>query len=370
MNEILNELTSFVYSYSAQHPGCSKSEIAEATASRFKLKRARSVFFRPEFSIRFSTAKGTSFSNVVLSLSALRNYDQAPFIVCVVRREDVQLLLANTTFLNKISHSSHQLQIDNIRGSFLGNNIVRVYDGIENSPENFDILFDIHCQFTWEENLVRLVERTNAIVPTGIRFNPSEQEEQKILDAPEIAKMLTNHQEYLQLYDRLNELVQNNKDAILKAAKIDNVNLRGNEIEQIITRAGNFHSLEDLSWTLDIGPEVKIDIKTKILTLASCPKGYNIEKVLKQLSVGNTVISFFFIGIHIEAGYILTCLISIFDQTILNLTRIQFHWAGRNSRGVTQLTRDLKPIFNPNFSENIDIAQAKQFLKNLINIKP
>jgi len=369
LNKILSELISFIRSYAANNPGCSKAEIAKETTSRFDLKKTRSVYYRPEFAIRFSTASGRSFSNVVLSLSALQKYDHLPFIVCVVRNRSVELLLANSTFLKKISHSSQQLRTDNIRGSFLGHDILREYNDIKNSPENFDILFEIHNQFTWQENLIRLIERTNAISPTGQRFIPSKEQRRNILKSPKIANLLSNHPEYLQLYNDLDRLVREKESEILKAAQIDNINLRGNTIEQIVTRAGNFHSLEDITRTLDLGPAVKIDIKTKILTLASSPKAYNIDKVLKELATGKTVFSFFFIGIDIEANTIKTCLVSIFDQTILRATRVQFHWAGRNSRGVTQLTGDFSPIFDSGFSEAIDTFSAEKFLKKLIGLK-
>ena len=277
--------------------------------------------------------------------------------------------MANTTFLKKISHSSHQLRVDNIRGSFLGHDILRRYDDIENAPENFDTLFEIHNQFTWAENLVSLVERTNAITPSGARFIPSREQEKKILESPKTAKLLSKHPEYIQLYNELDALVRGKECEILEAAQIDNINLRGNAIEQIITKAGNFHSLEDISRTLILGPEVKIDIKTKILALASSPKAYNIDKVLKELATGNVVFSFFFIGIDVEASNIKTCLVSIFDRTILEATRVQFHWAGRNSRGVTQLTGDFVSIFNPHFSEAVDVPLAQKFLKELIDLK-
>lgn len=116
--------------------------------------------------------------------------------------------MTNTTFLKKISHSSHQLRVGNIRGSFLGHDILRRYDDIENKLENFETLFEIHSQFTWEENLVRLVERTNAITPTGARFIPSREQERNILKSPEIAKLLGKHPEYLKLYDELDGLVR------------------------------------------------------------------------------------------------------------------------------------------------------------------
>jgi len=373
MNEALTKLTSFLQSYAIKHSGYSKEQIAKATVTHFNLTKTRSVFHCPKFAIRFSSASGTSFSNVVLSLSVLKKYDSVPFIVCiirVVRPKEVELLLANATFLKKISHSSQRLRVDNIRGSFLGHDIMRTYNGIENTPNNFDVLFKTHTQITWEDNIARLVKKTNAIVPTGIRFEPSNQEKQNILNAPKIAASLSKHPEYRQVYNTLNKLVHDNKNAILKAGKIDNVNRRGNTIEQIITKVGNFHSLDDVSWTLSIGPEVKIDIKTKILTLSSSPKGYNIDKVLKSLAIGNTVISFFFIGINVEKKYIVTCLVSIFDRTILNATRLQFHWAGRNSRGVAQLTGDLTSIFNRDFLESIDIPKAIAFLQKLISLKP
>jgi hypothetical protein len=341
------------------------------TVSRFGLEKwGRSVYHRSEFAIRFSTANVKSFSNTVLGLSTLQKFDHLPFIVCLVRTGSIELLLANTTFLKKISHSSHQLRVDNIRGSFLGHDILRQYDDIENKPENFEALFEIHSQFTWEQNIVRLVERTNAITPTGARFTPSEEQKRKILQSPDIAKLLSEHPEYRQLYDELDGLVRDKECEILEATKIDNINLRGNAIEQIITKAGNFHGLEDISRTLLLGPQVKIDIKTKILALSSSPAAYNIDKLLRELANGNTVMSFFFVGIDIEAGNIKTCLVSIFDRTILKATRVQFHWAGRNSRGVTQLTGDFVSIFNPDFSEDIDVSLVKDFLMKLIDLKP
>jgi hypothetical protein len=279
-------------------------------------------------------------------------------------------LMANTTFLKKISHSSQQLTVDNVRGSFLGHDITRIYSDLANVPANFDALFALHARLTWDENLVRLVEQTNAIIATGVRFEPSPEQTQRILYAPEIAHLLSQHPEYLQLHTDLNQLVQENKEAILAAGHIDNVNLRGNAIEQIITQTGNFHSIEDASRTLRIGTEVKIDIKTKILSLSSSPKGYNIDKTLKALSSGNTVVSFFFVGVNTEEEFVVICLVSIFDKVILNATRIQFHWAGRNSRGVTQLSGDLKSLFGPEFAEEVDVSAAQSFLQKLIDLKP
>jgi hypothetical protein len=45
---------------------------------------------------------------------------QNRFFVCVVRQSENELLLSNSTFLKKISHSSHELSLTNIKGSFNG----------------------------------------------------------------------------------------------------------------------------------------------------------------------------------------------------------------------------------------------------------
>jgi len=345
----------------------SKEELAAAVTSSFKLTKRRRVYVGEGFAIRFSTASGKSFSNTVLALSALKDYDNLPFIVCVVRPTSIELLLANTTFLRKISHSSHRLRENNVRGSFLGHDILRSYDDIENTPEMFSKLFAIHQEFTWEENLRRLVEATNNIAPTGVRFSPTEAEQTNILASAGIAHSLSQHSEYLGLRITLDEIVLKNQTAIIEAGRIDNVNQRGNTIEQIITDAGNFHGLQDISFTLTIGTTVLVDVKTKIITLTSCPKGYNIDKILASLAAGDTVFSFFFVGLDLAAETIVTCLVSILDETILGATKIQFHWAGRNSRGVTQLTGGLTPIFDKGFRETINVPEAQAFLQKLLD---
>ena len=268
----LFQLVAFLREYAQQHPGCAKDSLARATATRFGLVRERSVFTGRDFSIRFSTASGGSFSNVVISLSTLKKYDHLPFIVCVVRPRGVEPLLANATFLKKVSHSSHQLRLDNVRGSILGHDILRQYEGTENAPDNFDNLFAVHQGFTWDENLARLVERTTAIAATGIRFEPTAAERLRILSSATLARSVSGP-EFLQLERDLSDAVRTRSNAIIEAAQTDNINERGNGIEQIITESENVHTLQDLTRRLSSGTEIRIDIKTKVFGLASDPKG-------------------------------------------------------------------------------------------------
>jgi hypothetical protein len=56
----------------------------------------------------------------------------------------VQTFLANSTFIRKISHSSHKLTESNIRGTILGHDISREYEGIANVPANSATLYESH----------------------------------------------------------------------------------------------------------------------------------------------------------------------------------------------------------------------------------
>jgi hypothetical protein len=243
---------------------------------------------------------------------------------------------------------------------------MRECNGIANAPQNFKELFSMHQAFSREENLARLVEATGNIAPTGVRFAPSEEERLRILSSVDLALSLSQNAEYLDLGTNLKDKALQNSSKILSAARIENINKRGNIIEQIITGAANVHGLADLFFTLRGGTRVLVDVKTKVLALTSSPKGYNIDKFIAALAGGNTVFAFFFIGADVENRRVVTRLISVFDKTILNATRIRYHWAGRNSRGVTQLTGDLTPVFEGGFRELIEPHNAKGFLQKLI----
>lgn len=363
----LYEFVSFVSVFCAENPRSSKAAVAAAAADAFGLTRERSLYVGTTFSVRFSVASGAGLSNTILSLSALRPHDARPFVVCALRAVGPEFLLANTTFLRKVSHSSRELALDNIRGSFNGSDIIREIDGVKNEPRNFAALFALHSAFTWDENLARLVEATGNIVGTGRRFPVGEAERALILAAPEVAARLSEHDEYLEVGRRLTAALLARQDDVLAAGAIDNVNLRGNRIEQLLTDAGHFHRIDDIVFTLKIGAKVVVDIKTKVLTLQASPKAYNIDKYLALLAQGSTVMSFFFVGLDLPRQSVASCFVSTLDRTILEATKVQHHWAGRNSRGVTQLAGSL-PIFEPGFKETIDVERARARLQAFIDI--
>jgi hypothetical protein len=366
-----------------------KSNLANLVKDEFKLTKDRSVFYNSQFAIRFSKADSVNFGNTVLSLSRLQKYDNRPFFICLVLRDENILLLANSTFLKKISHSSQLLRVDNIRGSFNGSDIFRVFGEIRNSSENFDELFEIHRQIPFEENLIRLVESTNEIVPTGNKFEVLEENRILILESPQRAKDFSESEQFLELKVELDNLVEKFQNEILIASLIENVNTRGNIIEYLITGKDEElkqHLISSLQNRTDVpriqtdhelGDYIKIfgdiyhtatDIKTKIMILNSNPKAYNLDKMLSFFSHDNSVFMFYFVGIDFNK-ILNPVLVSMFHDKVLNNTIFIKHWAGRNSRGVSQLNgAKIKELFTDNHSSNINLENSVAFLKEVIDL--
>lgn len=363
-----------------------KARLARIVFDAFGLTKDRSVYYCDDFAIRFSSSASHNFGNTVLSLSNLRKYDDRPFVVCLVTPTENNCMLANTTLLKKISHSSQQLRENNIRGSFNGSDIARELEGITNSPENIGRLFDIHAGIGFEGNLARLVEATNNISPTGIKFVVNESAAAAILAAPKRAARFVESENCTVLRAELDAQVSRFRSEILLAALIENVNVRGRVIEYLI--AGEDESLrQKLIAALKSGdkgiPKFKTDntlgdytrlfpayhtetdVKTKILILSSNPKAYNLDKMLEFLANSRSVFMFYFVGV--DPGKIVnTVLVSMFQQKLLRATILLKHWAGRNSRGVTQFegTTINELINKPEFAINMD--EARQFLERVI----
>ena len=373
--------------YIARHNGIAdKKLLAQKVQSVFRLTKDRKVFSCRDFAIRFCKAEKRTFSNTVLSLSALQKYDSIPFIVCLVTPCKNYMMLANTTFLKKISHSSQGLRIDNIKGSFNGSDIMRDFIGIANEPDNFESLFSSHENYIFTENLERLVAATNNIQPYGKRFEPTMQQTACIMRSVQRAEDFMRSREYSILNADLQSRVNAVASEIVIAAFIDNVNLRGRIIEYLITSADDLYSilidslhtgspLPPIYTDNDLGDyernfeefDTETDIKTKVLFLSSNPKGYNIDKLLSFLAEEKSVYLIYVVAID-EHKHIHTRLCSMYNRQILAGTRVIKHWAGRNSRGVTQY--DGKALENTvfNFDSSIDRVYAEQFIRTCIEL--
>lgn len=385
MSDALDHLASFV----SRHAGIGdKAKLCALVVEEFALTRDRSVFYSSDFAVRFSSAKSqTSLPNTILSLSSLHKFDDRPFVVCVVTPTTNRLLLANTTLLRKVSHSSHELRINNIRGSFNGSDIAGELDGIQNGPDQLQRLFDIHEVIGFEGNLSRLVEATNNISPTGSQFDISLTASEQILLAPARARGFIGSPDADKLRDDLGARVERFRNEIIVASLIENTNIRGRVIEYLI--AGEDEALHASllaslrSKRVDVLPNLTVahtlgdyrrdfeqfntetDVKTKIMVLSSNPKAYNIDKMLEFLATERSVFMFYFVGIGQDAG-LRTALVSVFERRLLQGTILLRHWAGRNSRGTTQFDGKVVTSIIEHPDNEIEIERAIGYLSELM----
>lgn len=369
-----------------------KEEMIETVCNHFAMvKDGRALYHTDFFAVVFCYSKNNSFSNVVLSLSKLEKYDHIPcFVVLVKKDSDNVIYLINTTFLDKISHSSQDLRVDNIRGSLLGSNIRKEIKeiGKNNKPSDFDELFSYHKGFTWQENIERLVEHTNNIKPNKIKAVLNEIEQENLFKAPQRAINFVQSDDYGILLEDLRNRCEEVKDAILVASHIDNVNIRGRLIEVLITsnqeeRNILLKDLEKVEHLLptydtknDLGDYVRrfeksnsyTDIKTKVLYLDSNPKAYNIDKFLKCMGKDKSVFMFFFVGID-KTGIVNTILASVFHKKLQKTTLLQHHWAGKATRGAAQFNgKTINELLKKEpFVNIIDENESNQFLKDLLD---
>ena len=389
MNTLVHEFVELIENNKSIN---TKEGMIKTVCSNFAMvKDGRAVYHTDFFAVVFCYSKNNSFSNVVLSLSKLKKYDRIPCFVVLVKKDlDNVIYLINSTFLDKISHSSKYLRTDNIRGSFLGGNIRKNIDEIGkcNKPEDFDDLFAYHQGFTWQENIERLVESTNNIKPNKAKVVLDETEIENLFNAPSRAIEFVGSDEYNVLLQDLRKRCDDVKDAILVASHIDNVNIRGRLIEVLITsnqeeRYQLLKNLPNIEQFLPIydtknelgdyirhfeSTESYTDIKSKVLYLDSNPKAYNIDKFLKCMGREKSVFMFFFVGID-DTGIVNTILASVFHNRLQETTLLQHHWAGRGTRGVAQFNgKTINEMLQEEpFINNIDIEKSKQFLKNLLD---
>lgn len=353
MNNSIEQLIAFL----RNHDGINdKEKLAKLVSDNFQLTKDRSVYYCKIFAVRFSSSTTQNFGNTVLSLSNLQKFDDRPFIVCLVTPTYNYTFLANTTLLKKISHSSQELRENNIRGSFNGSDIMRDFEGINNTSENIERLFNIHSGLGFEGNITRLVEATNNIIPSGRKFEPSEIQHRQILLAPKRAVKFVQSHDAKTLKEELDDKVKEFKNEILLAALIENVNVRGRIIEYLIAgedellrqeivnalhkRTNGIPKFKTENTLGDYAKEfedylTETDVKTKIMILDSNPKAYNLDKMLEFISSERSVFMFYFVGVE-PYQIINTVLLSMFQKRLLDSTILLKHWAGRNSRGVSQ----------------------------------
>jgi hypothetical protein len=370
VSNTLERLVDSLNEYFRHHPDAGKEQLKQYASSALGLTPARSLLYNEEVAIRFAKSNSENqLSNTILSLSALRSFDNRPVVLCIARPGWLEFLLMNSTFIKKVSHSSKHLAPDNIKGSINGTDIMRSYNGTPNEPAFFDKLFQIHAAVGWEDNLNRIVKATGSITPVIQRFEPDEAQRLLLLESAKRATEFEASPERDRIEAELRARVLRAKNKI-----VDEVNRglsakeRGDKIEEIINDQETRHGLADCIVPLDAGAVLLVDIKTKVMGLNSAPKAYNIDKLLRNLADGHKLFALLFVGIDATSGEVAVRLMSFLDDFLIPRTVVQDHWAGRDSRGVAQFSGALSGLFAPGFERCVDPNRAREFIERLIGL--
>lgn len=367
-----------------------KNVVASNIASKFNLSKKGAIYYCDDFAVRFCSTKSTtdSVSNTVMSLKHIKNFDTIPLFVCVVSPNSTYVRLANASFIKKVSHSSKNLREDNIVGNINYSDITKDYEGIDNTATNYERLFDIHKQIDFSVNLHRIVQETSNIIPSGKKYVPTDKQRRIILEAPERALSFMKSNTYSELKAELdrNTAAAEADIQLIKKHYSHDVKSRGNLVEYFIKSTDENYKKElrqkiennevipdlvvenglgDYSIKKD-GYSIETDIKSKVTELSSAPKGYNIDKLLEFLTDPTSIYLLYIVTLN-GTEKPLTELSSIFQEQILEKTRIQHHWAGRNSRGVAQFDGHSLEYFTEDDTIRINTEKAKDFLEKLLD---
>lgn len=89
--------------------------------------------------------------------------------------------------------------------------------------------------------------------------------------------------------------------------------------------------------------------------------------MLRLLAKPDSLLAFFIVGLDAKRGRVFGRLLTVLDDALLESVRVREHWAGRDSRGVTQLSGGAwHRVFAETFERAISEEAARHFLQDLI----
>ena len=346
-----------------------KSVVEELLLKEFKLEKVdRNLFAHKDFKIRVASTNSNSpkLGNTFKSFNSIIKYDDLPIILMIVSPNQIYYRLVNLTFIKKVSHSSKLLEVSKIRGNLNGPDIMSEFNGLENSKENFDKLFSMHLLENKKENIERIIRETHNIkasVSTGKKISVSLKDFEQYIKTEN--KLLTSKEfSIIENTDR-KKILNLSKEIIEIFETVDNVNVQGNSIEQLITGSGNTHGIEDTIYESLYG-KIKIDYKTKNLGKQASPKAVDINKLVETIAEGNRFL-FQLVEYNPENKKISTCLFSPFEEFVINNSLVQHHWSGRGSLGHIQFNNKVKGknIYENRKEINIEVIKKSKVYSSM-----
>ena len=167
------ELVDFLLKWRDANPTGSKKVLSAAVLAQCDLKLDKALLVGKHCVLRISQMQEVgNDSSAVAALRKIDEYDDRPIVVCLFTTRGMRLLLANTTFLEKVSDRSYRLTTDHLTGSIVDSDILAAHGGIANLPANFKKLWAVHQEADKAENLARIVTATKDLHARSALANP------------------------------------------------------------------------------------------------------------------------------------------------------------------------------------------------------
>ncbi|MEO6596807.1 MAG: hypothetical protein ABIP94_18830 [Planctomycetota bacterium] len=169
----LAQLADFLLEWRSDHPVGSKKALVAAVAGQTDLRPDKALLVGPQWVLRISQMEERgNDSNAIVALRKIHEYDDRPIVVCLLTALGMRLVLANTSFVEKVSDRSYRLAKDHLTGSVLDTDILAAYDGVANLPANFDKLWAVHVASDAAANMERIVAATQAMHASAAALYP------------------------------------------------------------------------------------------------------------------------------------------------------------------------------------------------------
>jgi len=340
-----------------------------------KIKRSLYADFESENPIiyRFLWTKFDEWipSNTYLSIKNIYIYDEMPILVVLVRPNWYNISLWNTSFVNKVSHSSKGSLLNEETGEFtlLGSvNYSNLF--IDSDIEKLDDLWNFHIENDKNENIKRILKKTSEISWYG--YEPVHLDEYSIQTF--IQKTTKIHNDvYDELLEHISNAFSHNAIEIWKIFNEEpSPKRRWEKIQSLITwMEDNDHEFADVYYEL-WDKSILINIKTIDLTLASfnsSPQAFSIDKLLNNIDSDDSFAFYFFIITKTEKWIFFNLVNFLEDDAINSYWNPMKHWSWEHAKWHMQISWIANLLKNKqNKKEIIFEKEALEYLTYLNNI--
>jgi hypothetical protein len=169
----LAELVDCILPWRDATPNGSKRRLVDNLLAKTDLELDKALLIGSQCVLRISQMQESgNETNALAAFRKVCDYDDKPVLVCLMTSRGMRLLLANTTFIEKVSERSYKLTNENLVGGVLESDLLSAVGGVANLPANFATLWATHAASDRAANIQRIVTTTQEMHAASAAANP------------------------------------------------------------------------------------------------------------------------------------------------------------------------------------------------------